>query len=122
MKECKLCGKIEDHNWLYHWKKHHNSKLPVAVKAGKYADSYRWAQPKSSVNRTMCRTFFGILEPFMGLPHERALIEHAKKQLTAGKKVPYEFTQFGAIAAREMFIDKIRIPTRLVAPTTWEKE
>ena len=28
----------------------------------------------------------------------------------------------GFIASREMFIDKIRIPTRLVAPTTWEKE
>lgn len=58
----------------------------------------------------------------MGLPHERNLIEHAKKQLTAGKKVPYEFTQFGALAARELFINGIRIPTRLVAPTTWEKE
>ena len=58
----------------------------------------------------------------MGLSHERNLIEHAKKQLTAGKKVPYEFTQFGALAAREMFIDGIRIPTRLVAPTTQEKE
>ena len=120
MKECKLCGKIEDHNWLYHWRKYHGDKKPVAVKAGKYADTYRWAQPKSLVNRSMCRTFFGILEPFMGLPYERALIEHAKKQLTAGKKVPYEFTQFGALAAREMFIDGIRIPTRLVAPTTWD--
>ena len=107
---------------MYHWRKHHKDEPIIAVKAGKYADSYRWAQPKSLVDWSNCRTFFGILQPFMGLPHERALIEHAKKQLTAGKKVPYEFTQFGAIAAREMFIDKIRIPTRLVAPTTWEKE
>ena len=58
----------------------------------------------------------------MGLPHETAVIEHAKNQLTIGRKVPYEFIQFGALAAREMFIDKIRIPKRLVAPTTWEKE
>ena len=70
----------------------------------------------------MCRTFFGILKPFMGLPHETAVIEHAKNQLTIGRKVPYEYIQFGALAARELFIDGIRIPTRLVAPTTWEKE
>lgn len=43
---------------------------------------------------------FGDLRMMKGLPSETNLIDYAKKQLTAGKRVPYLFTEFGALAAR----------------------
>ena len=56
-----------------------------------------------------------------GLPSETDLIDYAKKQLTAGKRVPYAFTAFGAIAARELFKEGKRIPKKIVPPTSEEE-
>ena len=57
----------------------------------------------------------------MGLPSETKLIDYAKQQLTAGKRVPYMFTAFGALAARELFREGIRIPKKIVPPTSQEE-
>ena len=43
VKECKLCGKLEDKNWKRHFQIHHEGIKPIEVRRGEYADSYRFA-------------------------------------------------------------------------------
>ena len=57
----------------------------------------------------------------MALHSEAKLIHYAKQQLTAGKTVPYAFTAYGALAARELFREGIRIPKKIVPPTAKEE-
>ena len=76
MKECKLCGKIEDTNWCKHFKKFHNGRAPVEVKPGEYADAYRFAMKKETVNFRHSRTIYEDLKPWMGLEDKHSLIAY----------------------------------------------
>ena len=57
----------------------------------------------------------------MALHSEARLIDYAKQQLTAGKRVPYSFTAYGALAARSLFREGIHIPKKIVPPTPKEE-
>ena len=42
----------------------------------------------------------------MVLEDKTALIRFTKKQLLSGKMIPYEFTHYGAHAARQMYLEQ----------------
>jgi len=86
------------------------------VKPGEYADSYRFALAKDSVPSHWCETFYADLNPYLVLENKTSLIRFTKKQLESGKMIPYEYTHYGAHAARQMYLEQKRIPMKLKAP------
>ena len=117
IKECSLCGKIEDRNWQRHCSTKHKGQKVEPVKQGEYARSYYFSLSKKSVPEEWCTNFYDDLKPYLVLEHKKALVKFVKSQLLAGKLVPYEFTHYGAVAAREMFEEQKSIPKKLVPPT-----
>ena len=60
------------------------------------------------------------LVPHEGSLDNERLINFIKSQLAAGTLVPYEYMEYAAIAARQMFGEGINIPQELEPPTKRE--
>lgn len=50
--------------------------------------------------------------PLLGQQDKREMVAFVKKQLKSRTKIPWEYTEYGRIAAAEMFYDRETIPSK----------